>query len=286
VVPFGIGQGALVWWGLADQRPLPPAPLSVLAFPSAWAAGYLLGGVAAELTRQRPHPRQVRAAILAPRRLADYLPAWMLRSERAVALAVLGLRAMVRRPQPVASTGELAVDDALRSTSLHRAAGAGLAALLFLLGNQLGALDRHWWALTGFLALVCYGLAIGCWKDLTSPLWWPIRRDTGPRPPHPGPTTPTAGAPAGVGMILQLDPDSPIPPYEQLRGQITTMVVTGVLPQGARLPPIRQLARDLGLAAAAHRFAVQTRQLGVDPEQALRQARQALDALAPRPSQA
>jgi DNA-binding transcriptional regulator YhcF (GntR family) len=104
------------------------------------------------------------------------------------------------------------------------------------------------------------------------------------------------------------------------------VVATGVLPQGARLPPIRQLARDLGvatatiarvfrelerdqiittrgrhgtfvldapaqagaaerdqhLAAAAHRFAVQARQLGIDPEEALHQARQALEALVPR----
>jgi GntR family transcriptional regulator len=111
-------------------------------------------------------------------------------------------------------------------------------------------------------------------------------------------------------MILQLDPDSPIPPYEQLRSQITTMVATGVLAQGARLPPIRQLARDLGvatatiarafrelerdqiittrerLATAARSFAVQARQLGVDPEQALRQARGALEALAPRAGEA
>jgi hypothetical protein len=207
----------MAWWGLVHSRPLPPGPLSLLAFPSAWAAGYLLAAVAAELTRRRPHPRQVRAAVLAPRRLSDYLPAWMLWAERAVALAVLalvllasgtpsspgravptaiatiavvalveiGLRAMVRRPQPLGGGGELAVDDALRSTALHRAAGAGLAALLFLLGNQLGALDRHWWVLTGLLALVCYGLAIGCWKDLTSPLWWPIRRAGGPTPRPP-----------------------------------------------------------------------------------------------------
>jgi hypothetical protein len=227
-VPFVIGQGAMVWWGLIYERPLPPLPLSVLSFPSAWATGYLLGAVAAELTRRRPHPRQVRAAILAPRRLADYLPAWMLRAERVVALAVLGLvplasdapsspgravptaiaaivvatmveiglRTMVRRPQPVTSTRELAVDDALRSTALHRAAGAGLAALLFLLGNQLGALDRHWWVLTGFLALVCYGLAIGCWKDLSSPLWWPIRRGAGPGPQLPVHPRPVGQEPA------------------------------------------------------------------------------------------
>lgn len=100
-------------------------------------------------------------------------------------LVEIGLRAIARRPQPLGGTGELAVDDALRSTALHRAAGAGLAALLFLLGNQLGALDRHWWVLTGLLALVCYGLAIGSWKDLISPLWWPIRRGTGPTPQPP-----------------------------------------------------------------------------------------------------
>ncbi len=131
-------------------------------------------------------------------------------------------------------------------------------------------------------------------------------------------------------MILQVDPGSPIPPYEQLRTQITTMVATGVLAQGARLPPIRQLARDLGvatatiarafrelerdqiitargrhgtfvldapaqvaaaerdqrLAAAARSFAIQARQLGVDSEQALRQARWELEALAPRAGEA
>lgn len=50
-------------------------------------------------------------------------------------------------------------------------------------------------------------------------------------------------------MILRVDTDSPIPPYEQIRAQVTTMVATGVLPSGARLPSIRQLASDLGLAA-------------------------------------
>lgn len=49
-------------------------------------------------------------------------------------------------------------------------------------------------------------------------------------------------------MILQVDDDSPVPPYEQLRGQIATMIVTGVLAAGDRLPTIRQLAADLDLA--------------------------------------
>ena len=50
-------------------------------------------------------------------------------------------------------------------------------------------------------------------------------------------------------MIVSVDLDSPLPPYEQIRAQITTMVASGVLPPGSRLPAIRQLAADLGLAA-------------------------------------
>jgi DNA-binding transcriptional regulator YhcF (GntR family) len=40
-----------------------------------------------------------------------------------------------------------------------------------------------------------------------------------------------------------------VPPYEQIRAQLTTMITTGVLATGTQLPPIRQLAADLGLAA-------------------------------------
>lgn len=49
-------------------------------------------------------------------------------------------------------------------------------------------------------------------------------------------------------MILRVDQDSAVPPYEQIRGQVATMVQTGVLVDGSRLPAIRQLAKDLGLA--------------------------------------
>ena len=49
-------------------------------------------------------------------------------------------------------------------------------------------------------------------------------------------------------MILRVDPRSAVPPYEQIRAQVATMVATGVLPVGTRLPTIRQLSRDLGLA--------------------------------------
>lgn len=49
-------------------------------------------------------------------------------------------------------------------------------------------------------------------------------------------------------MNLVVDPASPVPPYEQIRSQLQSMVDGGALAEGTRLPPIRQLAGDLGLA--------------------------------------
>ncbi|MGX6602097.1 GntR family transcriptional regulator [Micromonosporaceae bacterium Da 78-11] len=40
----------------------------------------------------------------------------------------------------------------------------------------------------------------------------------------------------------------PTPPYEQLRRQLAELIRAGSLPAGSRLPPLRQLAGDLGLA--------------------------------------
>lgn len=48
--------------------------------------------------------------------------------------------------------------------------------------------------------------------------------------------------------MLTVDPGSAVPPYEQIRSQIEAMVATGTLAPGDRLPSIRQLAHDLGLA--------------------------------------
>lgn len=50
-------------------------------------------------------------------------------------------------------------------------------------------------------------------------------------------------------MLIALDPESSDPPYEQLRSQITAMVLNGELRSGDRLPAIRQLAGDLSLAS-------------------------------------
>ena len=49
-------------------------------------------------------------------------------------------------------------------------------------------------------------------------------------------------------MIVQVDPTSPVPVFEQLRSQIERLIASGQLAVGATLPPIRHLATDLGLA--------------------------------------
>lgn len=47
---------------------------------------------------------------------------------------------------------------------------------------------------------------------------------------------------------LVVNTADPTPPYEQLRRQLTDLISAGVLEAGTRLPPLRQLAADLGLA--------------------------------------
>jgi DNA-binding transcriptional regulator YhcF (GntR family) len=49
-------------------------------------------------------------------------------------------------------------------------------------------------------------------------------------------------------VIVTVDPRSPTPPFEQLRISIRRLVATGELRLGSRLPTVRQLASDLGIA--------------------------------------
>lgn len=51
-----------------------------------------------------------------------------------------------------------------------------------------------------------------------------------------------------MSLVLTLDPDDPTPPYEQLRRQLGDLIAAGRLGPGDRLPPLRQLAGDLGVA--------------------------------------
>jgi DNA-binding transcriptional regulator YhcF (GntR family) len=45
-----------------------------------------------------------------------------------------------------------------------------------------------------------------------------------------------------------VDPASSTPPYEQIRAQVSDQVADGRLQPGDRLPTVRRLAEDLGLA--------------------------------------
>jgi GntR family transcriptional regulator len=51
-----------------------------------------------------------------------------------------------------------------------------------------------------------------------------------------------------MSRALTVTPDDPTPAYEQLRRQLVALIEGGQLVEGERLPPLRQLAGDLGLA--------------------------------------
>ncbi|MFI2781871.1 GntR family transcriptional regulator [Streptomyces sp. ALB3] len=50
-------------------------------------------------------------------------------------------------------------------------------------------------------------------------------------------------------LKIAVDPDSATAPYEQLRAQLSEQARSGALPVGYRLPTVRGLAGELGLAA-------------------------------------
>ena len=115
--------------------------------------------------------------------------------------------------------------------------------------------------------------------------------------------------------VFRVDAHAAAPPFEQLRAQVLAGIADGSLPPGARLPTVRALADELGLAvntvarsyreleaagaietrgrsgsfialstdAAAHAaqeaatvYAARVRALGVSPDAALEYARNAL----------
>ncbi|ADB33418.1 transcriptional regulator, GntR family [Kribbella flavida DSM 17836] len=49
-------------------------------------------------------------------------------------------------------------------------------------------------------------------------------------------------------MDISVDPAGSEPPYEQVKRQIEHLVRSGELARGSKLPTVRQLAGDLGLA--------------------------------------
>lgn len=48
--------------------------------------------------------------------------------------------------------------------------------------------------------------------------------------------------------MISLDPTNPVPAFEQIRLQIEALIRAGTLPEGHKLPSIRQLAADLQTA--------------------------------------
>jgi DNA-binding transcriptional regulator YhcF (GntR family) len=113
--------------------------------------------------------------------------------------------------------------------------------------------------------------------------------------------------------IIDVDAESAVPPYEQVRDQLAARVRSGELSPGTKLPTVRGLAADLGLAAntvarayrdleslglietrgragsvvtgdgvgraarqAAHEYAETVQALGLDEAEAIRLVRRAL----------
>lgn len=48
---------------------------------------------------------------------------------------------------------------------------------------------------------------------------------------------------------ISVDLGSATPPYEQIRAQVSSLIALGALAPGTRLPTVRSLAADLGIAA-------------------------------------
>jgi DNA-binding transcriptional regulator YhcF (GntR family) len=49
-------------------------------------------------------------------------------------------------------------------------------------------------------------------------------------------------------MDLHVDPASPVPPYEQIRSALAARINDATLPVGTKLPTVRRLAADVGIA--------------------------------------
>jgi hypothetical protein len=146
-------------------RPDDPGPWAVALM----VVGYLLGALLAEVIN-RPE-RGSGTALLIPRRLDDYLPAYVLVLQRGLAIlsilmvptyallephapfsspsvagaAAFGVaggciaviieglqRRIVARRQPITRAADLSLDDAMRASSMHVLAGAGVALLIYI----------------------------------------------------------------------------------------------------------------------------------------------------------
>jgi DNA-binding transcriptional regulator YhcF (GntR family) len=63
-----------------------------------------------------------------------------------------------------------------------------------------------------------------------------------------GPEHPSSPPGRTTRVMITLDTTSPIPPFEQVRAQLAAQITDHILVAGTRLPTVRHLADDLGLA--------------------------------------
>ena len=180
-------------------------------------AGYLLGSVVAELVINRPRGQQG-PTMRGSRRVGEYLSQYLLVIQRSLGIACAALvgayvllSLFLRMPEPsvgsfavygsvgvgvaaviealqrviigrprAANPGALAVDDAMRSSSVHLVAGAGIAILIFFAAVLVSALlffvDSPTGAITFVLMLFLFPLSILFWLDSGKPHGFRVRR--------------------------------------------------------------------------------------------------------------
>jgi DNA-binding transcriptional regulator YhcF (GntR family) len=228
--------------------------IDYLATIRRWRAVGLAAGLAAGLTwhvRQQTIAAATCVALIVAVSLSVPVGrvAWgrassLLVAALAVTAAVwLAQRQVLTRGQPVTAPDLIQADNAIRSRSLHALSGSGTALALYC---ALG--------LAGMAAVALPDLAgLGsehhrCDRRAIHRL---AHRDLAMA--HGRPPRHAFAAAPGVPLrsrqvIVEIDEHSAVPRYEQIRTQIATMIATGVLAAGTRLPSIRQLAADLGLA--------------------------------------
>jgi hypothetical protein len=154
---------------LALQRGLPLAAAVLL--PGAFALS--------------PFPDLVPSPNVEPHTLAGFAVPAAVAVATAVVIEALQ-RLIVARRQPIASHNDLAVDDAIRSSSLHVLAGAALAMLLFTVAVEVASLAAFaeasawpvplaWVPLAG-LVVVLLAAAVYFWLRLPDPHGFQVRR--------------------------------------------------------------------------------------------------------------
>jgi hypothetical protein len=162
-----------------------------------------------------------------------------------VAMLLLTRRALAQTVQTRGASG-LAWAELLRAQMLRdlvggvTVLGAAGGALVLFFGVADGWRDSPDWYLPAMVVTTVLGgaalLAGLAAAAADTDLRWAREHILGP----PGP----------VGhVILSIDPGASTPAYEQIRDQVVAAAAAGTLRPDPRLPTVRQLAGDLGLAA-------------------------------------